>query len=81
MGQKKTECLWSRHHVQAFSKDLADSGLLEQEVAFVSKEKASHKVTHKLCNICNLSVLGGHYLSKRLDVIFTYSLVLYDSGD
>ena len=58
--------------------DLAESGLLEPEAAFVStKSNASDKVPNNLFNTCNLSRLRGHCQSKRLDAIFNPSRVLY----
>ena len=42
---------------------------------------ARHKAPNHLFNICNLSRLGGHCLSKRLDAIFNPSRVLFDFVD
>ena len=57
--------------------DLAKSGRLEPEasICFLTSD-ASHKAPNHLFNICNLSRLGGHCLSKRLDEILDPGRVL-----
>ena len=49
--------------------DLAESGLLEPEAGFVSKEVTRATRLPTICSIF-VSRLGGHCLSKRLDANF-----------
>ena len=72
-GTRGTQWLWSR-----YSQDLAESKLLKQRLHFLPKRQREHKAPNNLFNICNLSRLGGHCLSKRLDIIFDPSRVLYE---
>ena len=57
--------------------DHAESGPLEPEAAFVSKEVTRATRLPTIFSIfVNICRLGSHYLSKRLDVIFDPSRVL-----
>ena len=59
--------------------DLVESGLLEAEATFVSKEVTRATRFPTTCsNLGDLGSLGGHCLSKRLDAIFDPSRVLHE---